>query len=68
MAHESDFEDMYQDFESNYDYYEYEYRGSNVNINYPKFYEDLPLKKWDRVISEENVDDDECQESSGNND
>jgi len=51
--------------ESNYDYYEYQHPGSNVNINYPKFYEDLPLKKWDRVISEENVDDDECQESSG---
>lgn len=46
--------------DSNYNYVEYPY--NQININYPKFYEDLSLRKWERVISEENVDDEECKE------
>lgn len=33
-------------------------------MNYPKFYDDLAMRKWERVISEENVDDEECKEYS----
>jgi N-acetylneuraminic acid mutarotase len=34
-----------------------------VNINYQQFYDDFHVRKWERVISEENVDDEECKES-----
>jgi len=53
---------LYNDLDSDYNYIEYPYPSSNLNINYPKFYDDLQTKKWERVISEENVDDDECRE------
>lgn len=36
-------------------------------MNYPKFYDDLAMRKWERVISEENVDDEECKEYSQEN-
>ena len=32
------------------------------NFNYKKYYEDVVLHKWERVISEENIDDEECRE------
>ena len=35
---------------------------SNGNFNYKKYYEDLGFHKWERVISEENIDDEECKE------
>lgn len=38
--------------------------NQNVQINFQRFYDDLGSKKWERVISEENVDDEECKESS----
>lgn len=44
-----------------------EYPYNQININYPKFYEDLGLRKWERVISEENVDDEECKEDMNAN-
>ena len=31
-------------------------------LNYHKFYEELGVRKWERVISEENIDDEECKE------
>lgn len=37
--------------------------ASNVALNFKRYYEDLALRKWERVISEENVDDEECKES-----
>ena len=54
----SEFEDIYNELESNYVEH-----SSTLNINYQQFYEDLHVKKWERVISEENVDDEECKES-----
>ena len=61
--HESDFEDLYQDYESLYNYVDSPYNfGANHHLNYPKFYDDLMVRKWERVISEENVDDEECKE------
>jgi hypothetical protein len=47
---------MYNYVESPYNY------GANHNLHYPKFYEDLMVRKWERVISEENVDEEECKE------
>lgn len=32
------------------------------NFHYKKYYEDLLLHKWERVISEENIEDEECRE------
>ena len=63
---DSDFEDLYQDVDSNYNYLEYQYNayGQHYNLNYPKYYDDLSVRKWERVISEENVDDEECKEYS----
>ena len=59
---DSEFEDLYNEIESNY-----VELNTTVNINYVKFYEDLQLRKWERVISEENVDDEECKESQASN-
>jgi hypothetical protein len=36
-------------------------------MDFPKFYDDLAMRKWERVISEENVDDEECKEYSQEN-
>jgi hypothetical protein len=56
---ESDYEIISD--ESDYNYVEYQ--GSQININYKRFYEDLNLRKWERVISEENIEDEECKEA-----
>lgn len=59
---ESDFEELYlNDIDSNYMDYN-SYVNSNPNFNFKQFYEDLGFHKWERVISEENVDDEECKE------
>lgn len=60
---ESDFEDLYNDLESNYNFnQDYNTYMNPSNFNYKKYYEDVVLHKWERVISEENIDDEECRE------
>tara|TARA_B110000285_G_C15108779_1_gene609725 strand:- start:1769 stop:2086 length:318 start_codon:yes stop_codon:yes gene_type:complete len=44
-----------------------EYPYAQISLNFPKYYEDLSLRKWERVISEENVDDEECKENASSN-
>ena len=65
---ESEFDDLYQDLDSSYNYIEYpsnfNYHPNHRNINFSKFYEDLMVRKWERVQSEENVDDEECKETA----
>lgn len=59
---ESDFEDIcLNEIDSNYMDFN-SYINSNPNFNYKQFYDDLGYHKWERVISEENVDDEECKE------
>lgn len=57
---ESEFEDLYQnDLDSNYNEYN---SHLNQTFNYPQFYQDVNFHKWERVISEENIEDEECKE------
>ena len=65
---ESDLEDLYNDLDSNYNFnQDYNTYMNNSNFNYKKYYEDLLLHKWERVISEENIDDEECRERQTQN-
>ena len=60
LGMQSEFEDLYQnDLDSNYNEYN---QHVNQTFNYPHFYERVENMKWERVLSEENVDDEECKE------
>ena len=41
--------------------------SNHNNIDYKKFYEELNLNKWERVLSEENINEEECKERISNN-
>ena len=60
LGMQDEFEDLYQnDLDSNYNEYN---AHLSQTFDYPVYYQQCQKEKWERVISEENIDDEECKE------